>query len=158
MSHCSKKEMIELICPLCKLNFCFKHRHALDHQCTKQNSNSQNVNSLNRQTKASSTAGNAAMKRLMNSISSFSASSSRNNVSKSNPNLRSLQGDNLNDDEALALAIQQSINQDQHSSSSNQSKRNIETVVLDDEDEDLNRAIELSKRDYEKNKEKCLLS
>lgn len=30
---CKGKEMVALICPECALNFCLKHRHAVDHNC-----------------------------------------------------------------------------------------------------------------------------
>lgn len=30
---CKAKEMVPLICSECSLNFCFRHRHAVDHSC-----------------------------------------------------------------------------------------------------------------------------
>lgn len=32
---CKKKEMIPILCDTCNLNFCLKHRHPQDHECTK---------------------------------------------------------------------------------------------------------------------------
>lgn len=30
---CEKKELVEISCPCCKLNFCLQHRHPQDHHC-----------------------------------------------------------------------------------------------------------------------------
>ncbi|CAG2054978.1 unnamed protein product, partial [Timema podura] len=30
---CRIKEVVKVLCPECKLNFCLKHRHTTDHQC-----------------------------------------------------------------------------------------------------------------------------
>lgn len=30
---CKQKEMIRVTCDQCHLNYCLKHRHALDHDC-----------------------------------------------------------------------------------------------------------------------------
>jgi hypothetical protein len=31
--NCHVKEVVPVVCGECKLNFCLKHRHPIDHQC-----------------------------------------------------------------------------------------------------------------------------
>ena len=174
MANCREKLLIELVCSECGLNYCLKHRHASDHACSRQYA----TNST-RQTPASSTAAAAAMQRFMNNglnkTTNFVQKLGKAITPSSTPSttpthsagrnaahaLQTVQG-GLSEDEALALAVQQSLNQPTTrptaNSSNQQGTRNSPIVVGDDEDADLARAIELSKREYEKNKDKCALS
>lgn len=31
--NCKKKELVPVMCTLCKKNFCLRHRHSTDHEC-----------------------------------------------------------------------------------------------------------------------------
>ena len=37
MKGCKKKEVVPVICDQCRMNFCLRHRHALDHSCKGNN-------------------------------------------------------------------------------------------------------------------------
>ncbi|XP_035828414.1 AN1-type zinc finger protein 2A isoform X2 [Aplysia californica] len=112
---CKQKELVPVKCETCRLNFCLRHRHELDHNCKGyQNSG-----------RAVSNAGAAALLRAQQATSSkksqnlsSSSSSSSGHPSNRNSNsvprannpaaLSSLQG-TLTEDEALARALQQSL-------------------------------------------------
>lgn len=95
--------------------------------------------------------------KIVNSGTPNSTPTNRPQSRVSNQNLTNVQGI-LNEDEALAIAIQQSLTDQQTASTSiNQGTRNS-PILLDDEDDDLKRALELSKREYERNKDKCSLN
>ncbi|KAK5604866.1 hypothetical protein CRENBAI_008124, partial [Crenichthys baileyi] len=64
---CKQKEMIRVTCNQCHLNYCLKHRHPLDHDCTTDG-------------KPLSKSGHAAVMRSQGASSS-SASSSRSSAS-----------------------------------------------------------------------------
>lgn len=179
MANCKEKELIELLCGDCRMNYCLKHRHASDHNCSRKYANSSSSSGA-RQTSASSTAAAAAMQRFMNnSVKNMSNGLNKttnfvqklitpNNTPSTTPtnsagrSAAHVQG-GLNEDEALALAIHQSLNPTANPpvaqpTTASQGSRNSPITIGDDEDADLARAIELSKREYERNKEKCALS
>ncbi|XP_039294520.1 AN1-type zinc finger protein 2A [Nilaparvata lugens] len=88
LKGCKSKEMIALVCNECTLNFCLKHRHASDHKC---------------QGKKAALSNRAA-----------SAAESRRQLQRNNSNsntTRTIQGD-MDEDEALARALQLSMNQE----------------------------------------------
>lgn len=37
MKGCKKKEGVPIVCDQCKMNFCLRHRHAIDHSCKGNN-------------------------------------------------------------------------------------------------------------------------
>lgn len=184
MPDCKEKELIELVCSDCRMNYCLKHRHASDHSCSKKYATD---SSSARQTQASSTAAAAAMQRFMNNGLSkttnfvqklgntVNKAITPNNTPSTTPtnsggrntvNVQTVQG-SLTEDEALALAVQQSLNHPPSgqppatsslASNRQQGSRDSPIVLGEDEDADLARAIELSKREYEKNRDKCALS
>ncbi|XKL59475.1 hypothetical protein PGB90_000491 [Kerria lacca] len=84
LKNCKTKEMVPVICGDCRLNFCFKHRHNIDHNC----------GGLKKRT-----ANAALMRQKQNGISL-----NRNQAS----HVKSVQG-SLSEDEALARALQISI-------------------------------------------------
>lgn len=184
MTNCKEKELIELVCDVCRMNYCLKHRHTSDHNCSRKYANDSSSSSA-RQTSASSTAAAAAMQRFVNSsvknmsnglnkttnfVQKLGSIITPNNTPSTTPtnsagrNAAHVQG-GLSEDEALALAVHQSLNQPTNppavhptASSQQQGTRDSPIVLGNDEDADLARAIELSKREYERNKEKCTLS
>lgn len=87
---CKSKEMIPLVCNECTLNFCLKHRHTIDHNC------------LGKKAALRNKAASAAQSRQQQQ-------SNRNN-SNSNTT-KNIQGD-MDEDEALARALQLSMDQE----------------------------------------------
>lgn len=65
---CKKKEMIPVLCDSCNLNFCLKHRHPQDHECT--NKRSGNERQIGK-------AGQAALARTSSSQSNSQSFSTR---------------------------------------------------------------------------------
>uniref|UniRef100_U5ES23 AN1-type domain-containing protein n=1 Tax=Corethrella appendiculata TaxID=1370023 RepID=U5ES23_9DIPT len=81
--NCKTKELIPVNCGVCKLNFCLKHRHTLDHQCAGEKVAQRN--------------------RLLNA-----ATQRQNNNSN---HVQQIQG-SMSEDEALALALSLSEQED----------------------------------------------
>ncbi|XP_059163166.1 AN1-type zinc finger protein 2A-like isoform X2 [Physella acuta] len=108
---CKQKELVPVKCETCRQNFCLRHRHEQDHSCQGY----QNTG------KAVSNSGAAAILRSQQAaksqpVSKPQASSSSNKNSnnprqRANPqtNVSSIQG-TMTEDEALARAIQMSMN------------------------------------------------
>uniref|UniRef100_F6R192 AN1-type zinc finger protein 2A n=1 Tax=Ciona intestinalis TaxID=7719 RepID=F6R192_CIOIN len=110
---CKQHELMPVICNDCRLNYCLRHRHPLDHNCKGFQKTGRSVSS----------AGAAAVKRV--SANGPSTSRQRNNAAKpvakapqqtllhglgerrerQQSNIRSMQA-NLSEDEALARALQ----------------------------------------------------
>lgn len=170
MVNCKNREAIELICNECRLSYCLKHRHTIDHNCSREYS--KNTASSSSKNEAISLAGAAAMQRINNGLSKTSnfvqkignmintTPTNKSNQNRSNlVSINNVQG-GLNEDEALTIAIQQSLNDQQSNQrlTANSVGTRNSPIVIQDEDEDLARALELSKREYERNKEKCSLS
>nr|CAG4645003.1 EOG090X0APF [Leptodora kindtii] len=107
MKGCKQKEVVPVICDKCKLNHCLKHRHPCDHSCKGNNA-------------ADSSAGSylarAREAALARSAAASTASSSKTRLPKSSGpavgfSAMALQG-NLSEDEALARALQASVEQE----------------------------------------------
>ncbi|XP_015787530.1 AN1-type zinc finger protein 2A [Tetranychus urticae] len=112
--RCKQKELVPITCDICRNNFCLKHRHPLDHKCASKKGNTDTRNG-NRNGWSLSKAGEAALRRMTssNSNSNRSSNNSRrdNTVNQgSSSKIKSVQG-NLTEDEALAWALQQSLNE-----------------------------------------------
>ncbi|KFM77539.1 AN1-type zinc finger protein 2B, partial [Stegodyphus mimosarum] len=106
---CKQKEVIRITCDICSRSYCLKHRHPIDHKCQEQ-----------KMTPAQA-AGAAAIARVQNlKKSRFPWSSNQtcaSNVEKKQVTplpevsvVSSVQG-RLSEDEALALALQKSMNE-----------------------------------------------
>ncbi|GIY20816.1 AN1-type zinc finger protein 2B [Caerostris extrusa] len=106
---CKQKEVIRITCDICHKDYCLKHRHPTDHKCEEQKPIS-----------AAQAAGAAAIARAQNAKKSkfkwFTSTSNSTVETKSASNslpevsISSVQG-KLSEDEALALALQQSLNE-----------------------------------------------
>jgi len=157
---CKQKEVVRITCDGCYLNYCLRHRHQQDHNCS----------GPGKKGEAASRAGAAALSRFAPSstlVPSSNAAKSRvsqtapsNPRSTSNPRVpavssAAIQG-NLDDDEAFARAVQLSM---MDVNSSNGDNTN---VALSQEDEDLMLARALSASEQEQttrqNKNRCFLS
>ncbi|GBM70752.1 AN1-type zinc finger protein 2B [Araneus ventricosus] len=107
---CKQKEVIRITCDICHKSYCLKHRHPADHKCEEQKAVS-----------PAQAAGAAAIARAQNSKKSifnwFSSQSSSSDVERKpvpsplpEVSITSIHG-RLSEDEALALALQQSLNE-----------------------------------------------
>ncbi|GFT10851.1 AN1-type zinc finger protein 2B [Nephila pilipes] len=112
LKGCRQKEVIRITCDICRKSYCLKHRHPADHKCDEQ-----------KPVSPAQAAGAAALVRAQNAKKSkfnwfSSQSSSASSERKTTPNppslpevsITSVQG-RLSEDEALALALQQSMNE-----------------------------------------------
>ncbi|XP_053213754.1 LOW QUALITY PROTEIN: AN1-type zinc finger protein 2A-like [Panonychus citri] len=116
---CKKKELIPITCDVCRKNFCLKHRNPLDHKCTTRENKPNGSNTGNWSNWSNlSKSGEAALRRIQAATSSvtnstFGHSENRTsgiaNQQKSSSRVKSVQGD-YTEDEALAWALQQSLN------------------------------------------------
>jgi len=129
---CKVKELIPVVCPDCRLNFCLRHRHPQDHQCKGYQDTGRKV----------SNTGYAALQRLNKTSTSSNNSRQRNNVAsvsnvpqrtlltslgkdldrerrqRQQVNARSMNG--MSEDEALQQALKASLEQDNNTSTSQQ--------------------------------------
>jgi len=115
---CKVKELIPVQCESCRLNFCLKHRHEQDHTCQGFQGSGKGVTSAgaaalfrfqkaqpSRPTKTSSKPSSSSVPSPSQRNAQASSSRVRNPAA-----ISSLQG-GLNEDEALAQALQQSMAQ-----------------------------------------------
>jgi len=134
---CKVKELIPVVCPDCRLNYCLRHRHPQDHQCKGYQDTGRKV----------SNTGYAALQRL-NKTSTSNNSRQRNNVAsvsnvpqrtlltslgkdldrerrqRQQVNARSMNG--MSEDEALQQALKASLEQDNNTSTSQQEESDLE--------------------------------
>ena len=92
--NCKKKELIPFTCSVCKINFCLKHRHFNDHDCK--------LNKAQQNSKKNLAAEEAALRRQQNS-----------NSLREQENWQKIQGNVVDEDEALARALQMSMEQEE---------------------------------------------
>ncbi|XP_014205921.1 AN1-type zinc finger protein 2A [Copidosoma floridanum] len=88
-SGCKTKEIVPVKCNDCSKNFCFKHRHPVDHKCIGKEES-------------------LRIKRL----NALSKTNQNSNSGNSSNNFRNLQGQ-MSEDEALARALQASLQDEQ---------------------------------------------
>ena len=133
---CKKKELIQLDCDVCKKNHCIKHRHPKDHDCTGPPprpafsassflpSNFTNKpmfsNTKQQATKAVNSfmtmfRGNNSNTRTTSSSTSSSTSSHLPTARTANGTYSNIQDQNLSEEEALNIAIAQSLSMEQKS-------------------------------------------
>lgn len=138
LAGCKQKEVVRITCSDCNRCFCLKHRHPVDHRCAPTNTVNKVANGVK------SKPGASFLRR-------FEQREKSKSVPKEPSSFRAVQG-NLTEDEALAKALQQSL----QTSSSSAHKR----VATSQEDEDrmLAEAIAASEREMRKNKDKCCIS
>ncbi|KRX25309.1 AN1-type zinc finger protein 2B [Trichinella nelsoni] len=48
VKNCKQRELVPVECPKCHKNFCFKHRHNADHECSQSSPNSTSALSLSK--------------------------------------------------------------------------------------------------------------
>uniref|UniRef100_A0A1B6C7F1 AN1-type domain-containing protein n=2 Tax=Clastoptera arizonana TaxID=38151 RepID=A0A1B6C7F1_9HEMI len=118
MKGCKGKEIVPVLCAECRLNFCLKHRYTADHNCQ----------------------GKIAARRNNSSEAALARQRKFETNKNNRTNVSSIQG-SLSEDEALARALQMSL---QNTESNNHSSRQDIEI---DADEALARALAESERD-----------
>lgn len=128
---CKQKEVIRITCDICLKTYCLKHRHPVDHKCQEQKT-----------TLPAQAAGAAAIARVQNNkkikFPWQSTQSCASNVErKSIPSLpevsiTSVQG-RLSEDEALALALQNSMKETKPRSVQEQEDRLLAQALANSE-------------------------
>lgn len=132
VKKCKQKEMMKVVCDQCKQSYCLKHRHPEDHECQDA---AVRKSVSPKKSAPSSKAAEAALARqeqgraASSSISSAirSSASSASNMLKGQSSIRSFfqnqpstsaSNQMLSEDEALARALQESMNEQQNQSTS----------------------------------------
>lgn len=101
MKNCKQKEMVQVNCSKCRLNYCLRHRNELDHNCKGFGGGGGSI----------SNGGAAAISRLQNE----KMSQKQNMSLKNNPQritamkIHSLQQPSMSEEEALQAALQLSM-------------------------------------------------
>eukprot|EP00055_Hartaetosiga_balthica_P000219 m.135999 g.135999 ORF g.135999 m.135999 type:complete len:306 (-) comp10347_c0_seq1:210-1127(-) len=150
-SGCKVKEVVPMMCDKCNSNFCLRHRHPADHHCKASPSSSKSTKPSS--SPSSSSSSRALQQQMKNKKKGASSATSRTNhshnkqgiklredtkasqISSSSqwkeftPRTTSLNG-GLSEDEALALAVQQSqqrqqSHQQQHQQHDQQQQQNM---------------------------------
>ncbi|KXJ22448.1 AN1-type zinc finger protein 2B [Exaiptasia diaphana] len=153
---CKQKEFMKVRCESCRQNYCLKHRHEQDHNCTALVQPS----TTGQRTSASVRAGQAAVARFQSkpgssgtrpqqtSLSSFGRDldrERRERLAQQKP--QQLQHTSMSEDEALALAIQASLSSTQSGSSSSNSEPNRQLTAQEQEDLALAQALAQSEKE-----------
>jgi len=142
VKKCKQKEMMKVQCDQCKQSFCLKHRHPQDHEC--QNAAVRNAVSP-KGSASSSKAAQAAIARQQESKSSSSSISSAirssatsaSNMLKGQSSIRNIfqnqpssstVNNRLSEDEALARALQESLNEPQTGTSAGNNSNSQNTI------------------------------
>jgi len=166
VKKCKQKEMMKVVCDQCKLSFCLKHRHPQDHQC--QDAAVRNKVSP-KDSAAGSKAAQAAIARqqqtrttgsTIGSALRSSASAISNTFSGQSPiqspfrtpiTTNSASTSRMSEDEALARAIQESLNAQQTSNSSRSTSSNQNPIqaprTQEEQDRMLAQALAESQRE-----------
>jgi len=100
---CKQKEVVPVICDQCKLNHCLKHRHPTDHSCKGNNPTDRAREAALARSAVASAKTTASKSRV-----SSTSTSSRNVQPSRSFSAMAVQG-NLSEDEALARALQASL-------------------------------------------------
>jgi len=143
VKKCKQKEMMKVQCDQCKQSFCLKHRHPQDHEC---HNAAVRKSVAPKESAASSKAAQAAIARQAHTKSSSSAvgsairssASSASNLLKGQTSIRNMfqnqpststvTNNRLSEDEALARALQESLNEQQSGASSVNQSSNQNTI------------------------------
>ncbi|XP_055536436.1 AN1-type zinc finger protein 2A [Wyeomyia smithii] len=113
--NCKKKELIPVSCSVCKRNYCLKHRHTTDHECSGSAVSRKHPQNF---------AGQAALQRQQQKNSS-SNTLTNHRAADSNKHLEAVQG-SMSEDEALAraLALSMQEEEDERSAATRNEPRN----------------------------------
>ncbi|XP_053682610.1 AN1-type zinc finger protein 2A [Sabethes cyaneus] len=102
--NCKKKELIPVSCTVCKRNYCLKHRHTTDHECS---------GSADPQLARRNIVGQAALqRRQLKQTNSISSTLTNQRAGDSSKHLEAVQG-SMSEDEALARALALSMQEEE---------------------------------------------
>ncbi|XP_045614811.1 AN1-type zinc finger protein 2B isoform X2 [Procambarus clarkii] len=154
-ANCKTKEMVPVSCDSCKLNFCLRHRHAIDHDCkghstareralaaatARQSSNKKQGSGSTSRSQSTGSGNSQSISRYF-SPSSGGPRPTGHAQPVQSVNLLTLQG-GMSEDEALARAMAASVHDMNGDHSTIQSSENEHGQ--EDEDAQLARAIAAS--------------
>ncbi|MBN3318074.1 ZFN2B protein, partial [Atractosteus spatula] len=154
-SGCKQKEMIKVTCEQCHLNFCLKHRHPLDHECTSDGhplSKTGHAAVMRSQAAAASAAappaGKAASSRSVpNGLSGRARSQpSRAAAAAAAPRSASLQA-GMSEEQALQRALEMSLAESATSAQQSLSPQEQEDLALA-------RALAASEEEYQRQQQR----
>ena len=144
---CKQRNLVPVLCSDCNLNFCLRHRHPPDHDCNPKEARIPKTVSSNT---ASKTERNNIGHRITNFLRQPTSATASNSS-----HIRGVQG-NMSEDEALARALQESLN------NTSPGAPIVPPSSQEDEDRMLAQAIAASQRETSSrpsgHKEKCSLS
>ncbi|XP_046853168.1 AN1-type zinc finger protein 2A-like [Xenia sp. Carnegie-2017] len=145
---CKKRELVPITCPSCRRNYCLRHRHPQDHNCTTAKSTNY-LKLKNTNTKFDGGSQNVLKNKPQQTPLSVLGRdldrlrrerAGQQNVQRSNDKQ---QQSTLTEDEALALAIQASLS----ASSTSPTLKNKFSSTLEEEDHALAKAIADSEKE-----------
>ncbi|XP_058450068.1 AN1-type zinc finger protein 2A [Malaya genurostris] len=101
--NCKKKELIPFSCTVCKRNYCLKHRHTADHECSGSSSG----------LPQRSLTAQAALNRQQQLLQKGTVRTTQNpqTITNNTSHLEAIQG-NMSEDEALARALALSLQEE----------------------------------------------
>jgi len=149
-SKCKVKELIPVVCQVCRRNFCLRHRHPQDHDCKGYQDTGKKISNsgyaaLQRLNKTSASSSNSSRQRSRPSntvsnapqrtyLTSLGKDLDRERRERQQMNARSLNG--MSEDEALAQALKQSLEEEQN-----------ETMTQEERDMELARQLQREEED-----------
>lgn len=135
--NCKKKELIPVKCTICNYNFCLRHRHSVDHECTVPQKVQNNLTAK---------AAEYRKKNIPTTLftSNIKPTTNRVNITQGSTQAKNIQG-NMSEDEALAHALALSIMELDESAERNRRTAQLNSTLT-------------TVGDPRNSKEKCLLS
>jgi hypothetical protein len=163
VKKCKQKEMMKVVCDQCKQSFCLKHRHPEDHEC--QNATVRSSVSPKGSAPTSKAAQAAIARHQTKTTGSSIGSAIRSSASSASDMLKgqgsirsyfqsqptsSTSTAGLSEDEALARALQESMNEQTGATSSNTSSNQVTAEsprTVEEQDRMLAQALAESQRE-----------
>lgn len=138
---CKQKEMIPVLCSECKINFCLKHRHPVDHACDPRSAR------IPKSMQSLTSSASASVSSIRSSAAAAASSASRKIGQLFKPQTTTATTAHMDEDEALARAIQASLIETSQASTGSAAAESAPTSLLqEEEDRQLAQAIAESQR------------
>nr|CAG4636395.1 EOG090X0APF [Eubosmina coregoni]SVE69970.1 EOG090X0APF [Eubosmina coregoni] len=130
MKGCKQKEVVPIVCDQCKMNFCLKHRHTIDHGCKGPAAPVDKAReaALARASASSSSSGSNSAKANFFSKHFNPPTTNRPSASQTRSYAAASVQGNMSEDEALARALQASL-QDQPPQTSAQQQEEFDRAL-----------------------------
>lgn len=165
VKKCKQKEMMKVNCDQCKQSYCLKHRHPQDHECqnaavrnaaspkgsASSSKSAQAAIARQHETKSSSSSISSAIRSSATSASNMlKGQSSIRNIFQNQPSSSTVTNI-LSEDEALARALQESLNEPQTGTSAGNNSNSQNTIeaprTVEEQDLMLAQALAESQRE-----------